>query len=232
MGIFYGVGLGPGDPELLSIKGLAVLKRVGRIYTPGNRDGHSLAGEIVRYHLPDAPLEFLEMPMTHDRAVLEAAWRDGAERIRESLARIDVAFVTLGDPLLYGSYLYLYRQIHTADPTLEIQTIPGITGFSAAAARCNVYLTEGNDRLLLLTGKTDRSQFQRYCREFETLVIYKPGTEGAGLCDVFFANCPAGSGVLVSRCGMPGESVTPLQAGRILPLDYFSIIILHTKGKP
>ncbi|TCL74072.1 precorrin-2/cobalt-factor-2 C20-methyltransferase [Hydrogenispora ethanolica] len=233
MGVFYGVGLGPGDPELLSIKGLAVLKRAGRIYAPGNHGGQSLAGAIVRHHLPDAPLEYLEMPMTREREALETAWREGAGRILASLSRTDVAFVTLGDPLLYGSYLYLYREIRSADPAVVIRTIPGITGFSAVAARCNVYLTEGSDRLLLLTGTTDPLQFQWYCREFETLVIYKPGADGAGLCELFFASCPAGEGVLVSRCGMAGEAVTPLGPGRTLPpLDYFSIIILHTKGKP
>ncbi len=226
-GIFYGVGLGPGDPELVTVKALKILKQVDRIFAPASRDSRSLAGEIINYHLPASPIEYLEFPMIEDRIRLELAWDDAAAKVGPCLDKMDVAFVTLGDPLLYGSYLYLYQRIRDNYPLVEIVTIPGLPGFCAAAARSNFYLTKDNDRLLLLTGRTEPAEFQEYCRNHETIVVYKPRNNFQELVHSFLEICPDGSGTIIKRCGMAGEKIIDLREFNQSEADYFTIAIFH-----
>ena len=227
----YGVGLGPGDPELVTIKAISVLQKVGAVFAPASRDGHSLAGEILANYIPEAKIEYLDFPMTTEQAELEKAWNEAAARIVAKLEESDAAFVTLGDPLLYGSYLYIYRKMQAEGNHIPIITIPGITSMSAAAAQSNFYLTEANDRLLITTGQTDLAQFENYCLSFETIVIYKPTMHLNEMLQVFYRICPCGNGVLVERCGMAGEKTTYLQAP-ILPekVSYLGVVILHPRS--
>ncbi len=229
-GNFYGVGLGPGDPELISVKGLKILKAAERIIAPESRDGRSLAGEILRYHQLESKTEYLHFPMTNVAEDLVTAWEKAASKVKSYLKDYDVAFVTLGDPLLYGSYLYLFRLLQT-DPELgvQIQTVPGITGMNSAAARGNFYLTRANDRLVLVTGKIGAAEFESYCNSFETIVIYKPPVSPVDLLRIFYRICPAGSGILAENTGMPNERIIILKP-EVYPTNtgYFTTIILHT----
>jgi precorrin-2/cobalt-factor-2 C20-methyltransferase len=146
------------------------------------------------------------------------------------LAMKTVAFVTLGDPLLYGSYLYLYRGIKERYPEAKIITVPGIPGLCAVAACSNFYLTAENDRLLLITGKVELFKFEEYCRSFETIVIYKPRSDFKEYIQCFYEVAPAGTGVIVERCGMAEEKITYLSREYCpAEIDYFTIAILHPK---
>lgn len=229
-GNFYGVGLGPGDPELISVKGLKILKTVDRIIAPESRDGRSLAGEILRYHELDGKTEYLHFPMTNVAEELVTAWENAVLQVKSCLKDYDVAFVTLGDPLFYGSYLYLMRLLQTdSESGTQILTVPGISGMNAAAARSNLYLTKGDDRLVLVTGKISRAEFESYCKIFETIVIYKPPVYPADLLRTFYRICPTGSGILAENTGMPKERIVVLKP-EVYPTDtgYFTTIILHT----
>lgn len=229
-GNFYGVGLGPGDPELISVKALKILKTVDRIIAPKSRNGRSLAGNILSYHELEAKTEYLYFPMTRVAEDLVAAWENAALQVKTYLTESDVAFVTLGDPLLYGSYLYLFRLLQTdQDLRVQIQTIPGITGMNAAAAQSNFYLIKGDDRLVMVTGKISKDEFETYCRSFETIVIYKPPTCPTDLLRAFYRICPAGKGILSENIGMPDERVIILKP-EIYPTEtgYFTTLILHT----
>ena len=229
-GTLYGLGLGPGDPELLTVKALSILKKVDRVYAPMSQDGRSIAADIVKYHLPEARIEFLKFPMTDDSAKLESAWAKAVIEVGGYLDTKSVAFVTLGDPLLYGTYLYLYRGIKESFPAVNIHTVPGIPGMCAVAACSNFYLTAENDRLLLITGKVEIDKFEEYCRSFETLVIYKPRADFRMLIECFYEVAPAGTGVIVERCGMTEEKIIYLNPENCpQEIDYFTIAILHPK---
>jgi precorrin-2/cobalt-factor-2 C20-methyltransferase len=227
-GTFYGLGLGPGDPELLTVKALTILKQVDLVFAPLSREGRSLAADIVKYHLPQARIEYLEFPMTEDGAKLQAAWQQAVTKVGSHLANKSVAFVTLGDPLLYGTYLYLYRGIKESYPAVNISTVPGIPGMCAVAACSNFYLTAENDRLLLITGKVELDKFAEYCRNFETIVIYKPRANFRDFIQCFYMVAPAGTGIIVERCGMAEEKIISLRREYYPPvIDYFTIVILH-----
>ncbi len=229
-GNFFGVGLGPGDPELITVKALKILNTVDRIVAPMSREGRSLAGDILRYHGLESKTEYLFFPMTNVEEELIIAWENAALQVKSHLNNYDVAFVTLGDPLLYGSYLYLFRLLQTDfDFGFQIRTVPGITGMNAAAARGNFYLTKGDDRIALVTGKISKDEFEIYCNSFQTIVIYKPPVCPADLLRIFYRVCPAGCGILAENTGMPNERIIALKP-EIYPTDtgYFTTIILHT----
>lgn len=229
-GTFYGIGLGPGDPELLTLKALTILKQVDLIFAPLSRDGRSIAADIVKYHLPQVRIQYLEFPMTEDHIRLQAAWLNAVAEVGRQLNNKTVAFVTLGDPLLYGTFLYLYRGIRVIYPEVNIITVPGIPGMCAVAAASNFYLAAENDRLLLLTGKTPPAMFAEYCRSFETIVIYKPRANFTEYIRNFYETAPAGTGVIIERCGMAEEQITYLSPHyRPSKVDYFTIAIFHPK---
>jgi precorrin-2/cobalt-factor-2 C20-methyltransferase len=168
--------------------------------------------------------------MTEDRSKLQSAWAQAVVKVGGHLATQSVAFVTLGDPLLYGTYLYLYRGIKESFPDVNFITVPGIPGLCAVAACSNFYLTAENDRLLLLTGKVELNKFEEYCRSFETIVIYKPRADFRNLIQCFFDVAPAGTGVIVERCGMIEEKIIHLNRDYCpYEIDYFTIAILHPK---
>ncbi len=152
-GRFYGVGVGPGDPQLLTLKAVAVLRKTDVIAIPKSKlERESVAWEIAKGHCrPDVGQIEIELPMTAEREVLEQAWESGAERIRRLLADGQtVAFITLGDPSLYSTYTYLLDKLKGKIPEERIETVPGIMALAAAAARVNLPLAEGDEPLLIL----------------------------------------------------------------------------------
>jgi precorrin-2/cobalt-factor-2 C20-methyltransferase len=136
-GCFYGIGIGPGDPELVTVKAAKILSGCDHIFVPRpetNQD--SMALEIARQFIkPDAQIHPLMFPMTTDPDTLSQQWSDAALQVLAVLTQgKDVCFLTLGDALLYSTYLYLLRELKSLSSSLQIITIPGITSFSAAAA--------------------------------------------------------------------------------------------------
>ena len=152
MNTLYGIGVGPGDPELLTLRAVAILNRVSTVVGPRPRAGDdSLAARIAGPHLsPGAHREELVFPMTRDRDALRSAWTDAARRILSLLEDGDVAFLTLGDASLYSTWTYLRSAICAISPGQAVETVPGITSFAAAAARSGRALAEGDRALLVV----------------------------------------------------------------------------------
>ena len=117
-GTLYGIGVGPGDPELITLKALKVLQAVPHIFAScSTKNTYSLALSIVRCHLNGAGIEHLPFPMTKDPQVLASAWEQNARRVLEVLATgSDAAFVTLGDPLTYSTFGYLLKTLKRLAP--------------------------------------------------------------------------------------------------------------------
>ncbi|AFQ44127.1 precorrin-2 C(20)-methyltransferase [Desulfosporosinus meridiei] len=171
-GKFYGVGVGPGDPQLLTLQAVEVLKSVDLVAVPKSKmDRESVAWDIAKVHCPsDARLMELEMPMTADQQVLAKAWQTGAEAILAELKQgKSVAFITLGDPSLYSTYSYLLNILQEQLPQECIKTIPGITAMAAAAAKINLPLATGDEPLLILPSTEDVGDYLN----FPNLVLMK-----------------------------------------------------------
>jgi precorrin-2/cobalt-factor-2 C20-methyltransferase len=154
-GTLYGIGVGPGDPDLVTLKAAKILSRVDIVYAAAStRNHHSLAKDIARPHVPVAtPIKMLKFPMTRDKSETRGAWEMHARTIIDHLETgKDVAFLTLGDAMTYSTYGYIVRHISAMAPHLEIETIPGISSYQAAAARLNTPLVEGEESLMVVSG--------------------------------------------------------------------------------
>ena len=171
-GKFYGVGVGPGDPRLLTLQAVDVLQAVDIVAIPKSKlDRESVAWDIAKIHCPSkVRLIELEMPMTADKQILAKAWQAGAQTLLAELKQgKSVAFITLGDPSLYSTYSYLLNILQEKLPQECIETVPGITAMSAAAARINLPLATGDEPLLILPSTEDVGEFL----DFPNLVLMK-----------------------------------------------------------
>lgn len=140
-GTFYGIGVGPGDPELIPVKSVHILEKVDVVFTAAStKNDFSRAVEIARTYIPaQTPIKTLSYPMCTDENLKRDAWEAHAQTIIEQLEKgRDVAFLTLGDPLTYSTYGYTVKFVRANRPTVHIKTIPGITSYQAAAASMNL----------------------------------------------------------------------------------------------
>src|SRR3989304_992970 len=132
-GNFYGIGLGPGDPELLTLKALRTIQTADCIFVPkSDTKEDSLALEIVKDYVKGKRVIEQIYPMTKDKQTLNTAWLKAAEEIHTEVKNgYDVVYLTLGDPMTFSTYIYLLRHLSTMLPKKAIHTIPGITSYNA-----------------------------------------------------------------------------------------------------
>ncbi len=154
-GKLYGVGVGPGDPELITVKAVRVIKEADIIFTAASsKNTYSLAVEIASpYISASTRIEKLSFPMTKNVSEVETAWTENARQISKSIKQGKTAvFLTLGDPTTYSTFGYILKKMKCIMPEANIETIPGITSFHAASARMNRILVEGEQSLLITSG--------------------------------------------------------------------------------
>lgn len=230
LGKFYGVGVGPGDPKLLTLRAVEVMREVKVVAVPKSRsDRESVALEIAKPYLAsDVEILELNLPMTSDSVVLEMAWQAGAERIGDQLqAGKDVVFLTIGDASLYSTYQYVLQKLQGILPQVEVETVPGITSFSAGAARVNQPLASGDEPLLILPNVDDELGF--YLQEFPNLVLMKVSRDYDKILQKL--NTLGKDGVFISRVGSDKERVVRnLHSLLDEKIDYLSLILVKDKS--
>lgn len=208
---FYGIGAGPGDPELLTIKAVRVLQASHIIFVP--RSGIkkvSLAAVIIDSVVPEGGppggIREITFPMTRDEAELEEHWRKAAEEVMTSICDDKViSFVTLGDPCFYSTFFYLYRAMLAIDSGTEAAIIPGISAVNLAAARLGVPLSLGDDRIAILPLPEKVEGLSAVLQEFETVVIMKVGNRLKELTSYLEMNDLLSQSVFISRAGFDNE---------------------------
>ncbi|MGE4297686.1 MAG: precorrin-2 C(20)-methyltransferase [Desulfovibrionaceae bacterium] len=232
-GILYGVGVGPGDPELLTLKAVAVLGRADVIFAAASsKNDYSVALTIAGPHVrPGIPVERLDFPMTRDAAVLEAAWEANAVRVADVLRQGRTAvFLTLGDPLLYSTFGYLMRTLARHAPEAAVEVVPGVTSFQAAAARTRTILAESGENLMIVPGVCGEASLENALDAADNAVILKAYKNFGAIRSVLAARGLAGRSVFVSRVGMADEVVaTPLDRAPDKP-HYLSLVLVK-KGE-
>lgn len=232
-GKLFGVGVGPGDPELLTLKACRVLREAAVLCVPVSKaKRRSLAWSVVAGVVPEGK-EIIEllMPMSNDRQYLSACWDQAAGQVLTQLAAgRDVAVLTMGDPMLYSTYGYLINRIQALAPAVAVETVPGVSAVAACAARLNSPLAEGNEPLLIIPGYHGQMDFSDLLRDFPNLVIMKASR---GYQEILRELEQAGrqdQAVLVSHCGTPDESIcTETERLRELTPDYFSLLLVNRK---
>lgn len=222
-GKLYGVGVGPGDPELLTLKALRIMKESDVIAVPGNEARESVAYQIVEKAWPeigDKPLLAVPMPMTKDAALLEESHTKGAALIQAELDEgRQVAFLTLGDPTVYSTYMYVHKKVLEAGYETEI--VSGISSFCAVAARLNMSLVEKHEELHVIPSSY---QIEDSLDFPGTKVLMKAGRKMKNVKELLQKKGAAG--VMIENCGMPGEAI--YRSVEEIPEDagYYSLIIV------
>jgi precorrin-2/cobalt-factor-2 C20-methyltransferase len=174
----YGIGVGPGDPELITIKGVNVLKKVSAIITPQGKKGEeSIALNIAKpYIRENVHVESLVFPMTRDPEALELAWEENRRRIENLLESYgEVAFLTLGDPSVFSTYMYMVPRL--LEKNILVETIPGITAFSALGSAINKSLTLDTESLGVYPMKKNGEGLRSALNAFDNLVVMKVSTD-------------------------------------------------------
>ncbi|MGA9173146.1 MAG: precorrin-2 C(20)-methyltransferase [Thermoactinomyces sp.] len=177
IGQLYGIGMGPGDPELITVKAFRVLKESPVIAYPKKRMGEkSYALSIAETYINPLEKEMLGLvfPMTRDRETLEREWDRTVEAVWERLSQgKNVAFVTEGDPMLYSTFIHMSRRMQELHPQVKISSIPGISSINGAASRLNLPLADGDEQIAIVPATEDRDAMRKALAEHDAVVFLK-----------------------------------------------------------
>ncbi|SEJ86185.1 precorrin-2/cobalt-factor-2 C20-methyltransferase [Propionispira arboris] len=230
-GIFYGIGVGPGDPELLTVKAINIMKEVDIIIAPKTekKDG-SVALSIARPYLKkDIEIVYQVFPMVVKFEESTAAWETNKNEILALLkAGKKIAFLTLGDPMFYSTYIYVYRLLeHEGFP---IETIPGIPAFCAIGSKLGYPLVEGNDILSVIPATADPEKIKQVMAVTDNVVLMKVYKNFSSIVDTLVENEMIDNAVMLSRCGLPDEvRISDLVAEKDKKVNYLSTILARRK---
>jgi len=177
MARLFAIGVGPGDPELITRKGERILRSVSAIVAPVSRTGEvSVAFETIAELIDtdrQTVLPFV-FPMTTDLEKLIPAWQSAADKIAAIIADgKDVAFITIGDPLFYSTCIYLLDLLSEQHPCIEIEIVPGVTSFCAAAATARFPLIEGDERFAVVPATAGIKAVEDALNNYDTVVLLK-----------------------------------------------------------
>lgn len=227
-GKFYGIGVGVGDPENITVKATKKLHEVDVIVLPEAKSGEgSTAFNIVREYLkPGVEQMFLEFPMIKDVEARKVFRKNNADKVSAELEKgKNVAFLTIGDPMTYSTYTYVLE--HIADD-VEVETIAGITSFNSIAARLNVPLMIGDEDLKVVSvnRKTD---IYKEIENNDNLVLMKISRNFEKIKKAIIETGNKENAVIVSDCGKDNE-VVYWDIESVEEVPYFSTMILKKKG--
>lgn len=226
----YGIGIGPGDYRLLTLKARDILKHCPTIFVPKSRDDEvSFARSIVQ-KVTSVPKNFRELvfPMTKDKKRLRAYWQKAAKSISQELKKNKQAcFVTIGDPFIYSTYIYLLETLQKYYPQVKLETVPGISSFSAAASACGMPLVKGNEKLAILPVTNSLKGIKQALKDFDTVVLMKVGSKLVRVIRLLKDMGRIKTSVLISHVGHCNEEIIrDLSSLKEKKIGYLSVLIV------
>ncbi|MFI6966133.1 precorrin-2 C(20)-methyltransferase [Streptomyces sp. NPDC050149] len=229
MNTLVGVGVGPGDPELVTVKGVNALRDAAVVVVPVMDTGERGRAEATVLHYVGAEkvvrVVFALNERT-DRARREAAWDAAGARVAELLrTHGSVAFATIGDPNVYSTFTYLAHTIGELLPGTAVVTVPGITAMQELAARSGAVLTEGTEPLTLVPVTAGADVLREALKGPGTVVAYKFGRLAAEVATALRETGRTEDAVWGSALGLPEESIRPAAELSDGPLPYLSTLI-------
>lgn len=222
-GKLYGVSVGPGDPELLTLKAIRLIKEADVVAVPNIGHKRQTAYAIAEEYLQGKELLDCSTPMTSDRSVVRAAYEEIANAL---CALMDegktIAYLTLGDVTIYSTYIYVHDLVRARGYDAEI--IPGVPSFCAVAAKLGMALCEGPERLLIVPVLA--ADVEEILDTPATKVFMKSGRAIGDLRDKLAERGQLEGASMVANCGLPDEKVFPRFADIGDETDYFSVVIV------
>ena len=228
-GTLYGLGVGPGDPELITLKALRILRAAPVIAYPAPDDGDSLARSIVAEHLPGGQTEVpIRMPILTDRFPAQDVYDGAAEEIGGHLdAGRAVAVVCEGDPFFYGSFMYLFGRMA---PRFHVTIVPGISSLMAAAAALKAPLAARNDLLTVVPAPLEEAALTEAIAAADSVAIIKVGRHLAKVRRVLRKLDRHAGAQYVAYATMAEQTIRPLADVTDERAPYFSLILSHKRG--
>ena len=233
-----GVGVGPGDPELVTVAACRALRSADRVFAPTVAvDAVGRAESIVREAVPDVRVERLVFVMADRATERTGAVQAAADRIVAALdVGQDVAFATLGDPNLYSTFPLLASAVEDRRPATTVETVPGIMAFQALAARCGIVLTDGRQSLALVTALDGPPDLDAaLARADQAVVVYKGGRHLPALAETLASAGRLDSAVVGELLGWPGERVGLVKELADGPASYLATVVVPPRqqgGQP
>lgn len=228
-GTLYGLGVGPGDPELITLKALRILERVSVIAYPAPETGESLARGIVATHLGDGKEELaIRMVLAPERFPDDTVYHEAAKTIADHLdAGRDVAVLCEGDPFFYGSFMYLFALLAEHYP---LEVVPGVSSPMACAAVLGMPLAAQNDVLTVLPAPLASDVLQARLEATDAAAIIKLGRHFPRIRSLLDELGLADEARYIERATMGAQRVVPLRDVDPAAAPYFSMILVHKRG--
>ena len=232
IGTLYGLGIGPGDPELITVKALRLLNAAPVIAYPAPERGESLARKIVAPHLDGAEAKTevaIRMPLVEARFPARAVYDRAADDLGGHLeAGRDVAVLCEGDPFFYGSFMYLFGRMAER---FRVEVVPGVSSLTACAAVLGAPLAARNDVLSVVPAPLEEAALKARIEEVEAAAIIKVGRHFAKVHRVLDELGLASAARYVEHATMDSQKILPLDAVGADGVPYFSMILVHKRGE-
>ncbi|ALA58021.1 precorrin-2 C(20)-methyltransferase [Nitrospira moscoviensis] len=234
-GILYGVGVGPGAPDLITLRALNTIRNAQVLALPRSSDyGESMAWKILKPTLGEIPGQerlFLTFPMNKDPERLRPAWDVAFAAIGERLERgLSVAFATEGDPSLFSTFIYLRREAPRRWPGIRIEVVPGVSSIVAVPSVTGIPLADGQERIAILPASYGVEDLSQVLEMFDTIILMKMGAEIPKVVDALERQGLVDRAVYVSKATMAEERIVrdirTIQAERG---DCFAMIVVSRK---
>lgn len=210
-GIFYGLGVGPGDPDLLTVKAYKILQAADVIITPTKKMGKpSIAYRIVESHITEGTkvveMSFPMLSLSAERETLQKQWKENADDIEVLLKEgKNVVFLTLGDPMVFSTYSYVMEFL--LERGVKVVTLSGVPSFCNLAAQINVPLTQGEESLGVVAMTQPIEEIRQILDAHKNIVIMKISADNKTLAKELEARGLEKSFVLVSNIGMENQTI-------------------------
>jgi len=229
-GELIGVGVGPGDPELVTVRALRVLREVDRVLAPSSAiDAVGRAESIVRQACPDVAVERLAIEMgraqdsVDEAAAVVAAGLDAGERL---------AFITLGDPNVYSTFSTLAARVRQLRPEARISTVPGIMAFQELASRSGTVVLQNTERLALVTALDGPDALDHALDDpTQAVVVYKGGRHLPAMAKRLADAGRLDGAVFGELLGLPGERIVDVAAAAHGPAAYLATVIVPPRNR-
>ncbi len=232
-----GIGVGPGDPDLLTVKAVKAVQNADVIMCPASKeDRPSIALSVVSSLIDKSKnqeIVKLIFPMTKDKDVLKATWKKNAKIMAEKvLLGKNVVYLTVGDPYLYSTWIYMHRDIEENYPDMEISVIPGIVSMFTFASKVGVSIAEGAEKVAIIPSCFDLSSVKEIAKHSESMVFLKDGRYFDQVIDVLKeSGFPDDSIFAIGQdLGTENEIIRKMTLGEVndesLTTKYFSILVV------
>ena len=228
MPTLYGIGLGPGNPKLLTLHAVEVLKEAPRVFVPSSK-GRSMAENTVRYFVERKRIVRLDFPMVKDEEVLVQALRRNACEVCRVLRKLgSCAYAALGDLSLYSTFWRLYPYVKEMMPDLNVSIIPGVPSFCACAASAKIPLALGEDAIVIAPLTASRERIEALARLADTLVFLKAKpnvVESLELAELGYVQA-----TLAAHCSMANEQLRVVDVKELKKIgEYFALAIVKRR---